>query len=285
MQKINYFQYRQSNENEFIFSKKKSNSGMLSRSVTVSRLGFRHNTIDNFVHKKNNLSQCGSVNNVDTLQEDECPVAEEFNENEQHIATDLAKRDADKMYTFSKLLDTPKSIPPSDYLLCFNRKRSVSSICSGHPRGVFLRASANLASMVKKNPLNIIKEEQKMEPLNSRKRTSSEIGHKKDNKRRLCQKENIGAIGNSHLKTASKILKQRKGIRIDESLGIELKGKIDVLMNKGMNKFSNTMQAKPKIIVRKEEAMLDLPDTAGDELNTIRTSKIARIPYNIIKHI
>eukprot|EP00826_Nyctotherus_ovalis_P039878 TRINITY_DN3868_c0_g6_i1.p1 TRINITY_DN3868_c0_g6~~TRINITY_DN3868_c0_g6_i1.p1 ORF type:complete len:277 (-),score=85.18 TRINITY_DN3868_c0_g6_i1:141-971(-) len=273
MQRMNYFQCKAKGTAGYIFSKRSpvrlirnSTENTLSHTVSTTLI----NTSDIALPKK--------LRN--TPHDDECTVAEEFNENEEHIFSDLEKRESDKL---PKLSITPKVKLLSERLLRCERKRSVT-----FTHGVFSRRKKYIATTIIKNPsLKIIKEEQKaIEDSPHLKLRNSSIDSKLGaSTKKRKQKENFDISYNTSGNTKEDFddPKHRQPFRIDGRWGRDLKDKLTALMSKGPNKFSSTTQARPKIMARKEDMLTDCAESQADNLNTIRTNRMATCPVYVIK--
>jgi len=228
-----------------------------------------------------NTSDILIANKYDTLHEDDCTVAEEFNENEEHISSDLEKRNTDKSSKLPRLLIAPRTKLLSERLYYYDRKRSITYGC-----GIFSRKKRYIRTTLIRGPsLKAIKEEQKVTEGSPNVRlTNCSIDSKLGASDKKCkQKENFDVSYNTSGNSRDEDIKRKNAFHLDGKLGRELKDKLSSLMSKGPNKFSNTTQARPKIITRKED-INDLNDLLNDDLNTIRTNKIAKCSVHIIKH-
>ena len=313
MQRINYFQYSKSNNmNGYIFSRRNPATASLLRSGTEANITIGEDSTRNPVHKnaweKYNTTQIclqatlklpppcqlpvGEPNEGDSeiFPPEDCSIAEEFGENEEPIAVDLAKREVEKTYKFPKLSNTPRmKIGGQGLAFLFDRKRSIT-LTSANTHGLFFRGKSSLntvpekpvpANRVMKERVNIVPPTVSQKPVFDRMRTNSTDSYIGNVVARLGQKENMGA-GNIHMTTPKNVIKgpapirptfkTMKTIHTTGGLEKELKEKFSFLINKGPHKFSNTAQAQPKTLIKKEnsiELTCECSEILGDELSTI----------------
>jgi len=270
MPRVNYFQCKPKNMKGFIFSKRNISPTPLLRCGTERNLIL--NECDNLFSGRNELNKNNTMK-VDIekikkeLQDDDCAIAEEFNEDEKRIFTDLAKREVEKLYKFPKLSNTPKA--KSGEIVSADRKRSSSYMSSARPWARPFRRKSTARLHTSRNPiLDTIKEEQGTIMRNRQRMSSVE----KRSTKAISQKENIAITRRIH---ETKVVNEKlNSVKISSCL----KNGIRAMINKGTHKFSNTAQAQPKILTRREELLGESSEIPGDELVTIRRNKKIIIP-------
>eukprot|EP00826_Nyctotherus_ovalis_P019926 TRINITY_DN16209_c0_g2_i2.p1 TRINITY_DN16209_c0_g2~~TRINITY_DN16209_c0_g2_i2.p1 ORF type:complete len:277 (-),score=55.19 TRINITY_DN16209_c0_g2_i2:204-1034(-) len=259
----------------YIFTKRNVSPVPLMRSGTEKNLALNRSGHD-FLNPRNQWNKSNTMQvNMQTIkklkkdhQDDDYTIAEEFNENEQHISTNLAKREVEKLYKFPKLSNTPKAKSGAQEIVSADRKRSSSYMSTNRQwRHLFSRRSnARLATA--RPILDIIKEEQRTIRKHRQRTSSAERRERKS----ISQKENIATARISYE------TKETNTKSSDARIGNRLQNEIKAMVSKGLHKFSNTAQAKPKILTKRDELLGESSEAPGDELVTIRRKKKIVIP-------
>lgn len=340
MPKINYFQYNKGNNSkDYIFIKRNQAQNTLLRSDTEINMTNSQtqilippskNCLANY-HSAHAALQStmklpkpcqlptseSSETEPDIFSGEDCSIAEEFNDDEDHISTDLAKREIEKTYKFPKLSNTPRVKNHNQGLsFLFDRKRSMTYMSTINTKGLFLRGKHGIQKepFIERTqntkqiqvPLQTIAEKVKTQkarippsmPCYERMRTNSIDSGIGSFITKIGQKENMCGMSLATPRKAIKCslptrpiikaAKTMKNIHTNGPLEKQLKEKFSLLLNKGSHKFSNTAQAQPKILIKKEcsiDISHDGSEVLGDELSTIRTNRLKQITNRIVNPI
>ena len=267
MPKINYFQCKSNKVNGYIFTKKNKSPIPIRENPIRRNLIINRTMSTNYLYSKNQHNKYITIQATNKIrqvnfQDDDCTIAEEFNENEQHIGSNLEKQEIEKLYKFPELSNTPKSNIQTNSNLEIDRKRSTSYMTGDKTCLLISR---------KKRPQNLVKvEKEEGDTTSGTKATTTE---REIDTKNTSQKENI-RFGHRFYGINS-----RSSTNLRSNLKKDIREKCNAVLNTGSHKFSNTAQAKPKVLTKREEQAGDISEMPGDELITIRINKKITIPY------
>jgi len=192
----------------------------------------------------------------ETLTGEDCTIAEEFYEDEQHIAESLAKRDAQKIYKLPRLASTPRSRP-----IGLNRffMNEWNITCKAKDSKIFFRGKSspkntNISSVLIKKESSIVTQRKSY----SKPRLKVKELIVETNIEKIAQKENI----HQSEKSTSKRFNFDQVFRINSRRGPQMQ---------------NMCRAQPKVFIKDDNSMDTIDESLEhDNITTKRTCHCKR---------